>query len=544
MTKRYSMDFLASIFDRRAILAIISGVLIAVSFPNAGLSFTAWIALIPLLIALEGSNRKESLRVGFLCGFSAYSIILYWITIVMTRYGHLPWGVSIPLYFILVMWLSLFYAGATYITRIAETLRIKSAFTLPVAWVALDFARGWLFTGFPWAMLGHSQYRILPLVQIADIFGVYGITALIVLSNVVLYRVLRAVFGATVPYPVKSALILLALLVSTLAYGFYRLNPQTAEHQADPVRIALIQGNIPQDVKWSPEFRDKAMGVHTRISRDAAKEPLDLIVWPESAVPFFFQDDPQQATLIQNLTRELSTSILFGSPAYEIRNGKRTFLNSAYMINQNGETMGRADKLHLVPYGEYVPLGRFFPFINKIVTGIGDFAPGERANTLPVKNSLIATQICYEIIFPELVRQYVNAGARIIVNITNDAWFGKSSAPYQHLSIAAFRTIETRTPLVRAANTGITAFIDQNGHIKTMTSLFTEEYRVVTVTPGNAKSIYLKTGDIAPWFCIAISVGILLYSRKQLPTTGNSAQTITPNAQLNSTKRAQKQATS
>lgn len=511
MPKLFSMDLLLSIFDRRGMLAIASGILIALSFPNTGLSFTAWIALIPLLTALEETTGREAARVGFMCGFSAYTFILYWITIVMTQYGHLPWGVSIPLYFILVAWLSLFYSATTYLARIGEMVGIKTAFTLPIAWVAFDFARSWLLTGFPWAMLGHSQYRILPLIQIADLCGVYSITALIVLSNVVLYRVLRAISGGKIPYPAKSALILLLFFIATLAYGFNRLNPGMAK-QEESVRVALLQGNIPQDVKWSPDFRDRTMAIYTRLSREAAREPLDLIVWPESAVPFFFQDEPEQAQIVRGLAQELSSSLLIGSPAHENRNGIRTFLNSAYMINPKGETIGRADKLHLVPFGEYVPLGRFFPFINKIVTGIGDFAPGEKAVSLPVKNTQVGTQVCYEIIFPELARQYVNAGSRIIVNITNDAWFGNSSAPLQHLSLAAFRTIETRTPLVRAANTGITAFIDQNGHIKTMTGLFTEDYRVVTVTPGTASSVYLKTGDIAPWFCVAISAGIVLFS--------------------------------
>lgn len=505
---------IAAILDRRGLLSITSGILIAISFPNAELSFVAWIALIPLLIALEGSSPKESLRAGFMCGFIAYSVILYWITIVMTQYGHLPWSISIPLYFLLVAWLSFFYAGTTCIARCGELIGIKSAFTLPIAWVALDFVRLWLFSGFPWAMLGHSQYRILPLIQIADLCGVYGITALIVLSNVVLYRVVRAVFGSGVPYPVKSALTLLLFFIATLAYGFISLNPATTAHNNVPLRIALLQGNIPQDVKWSPDFRDKTMAIYTRLSRQAAKEPLDLIVWPESAVPFFFQDEPEQADQVRNLARELAASILLGSPAHESRNGKRTFLNSAYMINPRGETVGRADKLHLVPFGEYVPLGRFLPFISKIVTGIGDFAPGEKAHTLPVKNTQVGTQVCYEVIFPELARSYVNAGARILVNITNDAWFGRSSAPYQHLAIAAFRTVETRTPMVRAANTGITAYIDQNGHIKTMTGLFTEDYRVVSVTPGSGESFYLKYGDLAAWICLAIIAGIMIFAWK------------------------------
>ena len=171
-------------------------------------------------------------------------------------------------------------------------------------------------------MLGHSQFRTLPLIQIADLAGVYGITLLIVLANIVLYRALRAVSGAGVPYPVKSAVVLLLLLIGTLFYGFSRLNePETAHSK--PLRVALIQGNIPQDVKWSPAFREHTVDTYERLTRDASKGGVDLIVWPESAVPFFFQDEPLQAERIRSLAREMNACLLFGSPAHELRNGKK-----------------------------------------------------------------------------------------------------------------------------------------------------------------------------------------------------------------------------
>jgi apolipoprotein N-acyltransferase len=496
-------------FDRRGWLAIASGILIALSFPNPAVSFLAWIALIPLLTALEESSPREAFRVGLTCGVTAYALILYWLNIVFTQYGHLPWSVSVPVYLLLVLWLAMFYGLSTFIARLGELVGIKAAFTLPVAWVAFDFIRSFLFSGFAWAMLGHSQFRTLPLIQIADLAGVYGITLLIVLANIVLHRALRAVSGAGVPYPVKSAVILLILLFGTLFYGFNRLNkPETVDSK--PLRVALIQGNIPQDVKWSPAFREHTVATYERLTRDASRGGVDLIVWPESAVPFFFQDEPLQAERIRNLARETNACLLFGSPAHELRNGRSTFLNSAFMISPQGETVGRADKLHLVPFGEYVPLGSVLTFINKIVVGIGDFAPGERAVTLDTGSTKLGVQVCYEVIFPELARQYVQAGARVLVAITNDAWFGRSSAPYQHLAISAFRAIETRTPLIRAANTGVTAIVDQNGHIRTMTALFVEAYRTGEIQPGSGKSLYLTIGDAPAWFCLLLTAGVAL----------------------------------
>lgn len=495
------------ICDRAGLLAMASGALIALSFPNSGLSFLAWIALIPLLIALEGTSPKTAFRLGLTCGLCAYAGILYWINVVITDYGHLPWAASIVLYLILVAWLALFYGFTTLVARAAEQIGIKTAFSLPVIWVAADLLRSFLMTGAPWAMLGHSQYRTLPLIQIADICGVFGITLLIVLANVVLYRALRAVSGAGVPYPIKSALVLLVLFIATLFYGFSRLNGGT-QAASTPLRVAIVQGNIPQDVKWSPAFQDKTIAIYERLTRDAAKSGVDLVVWPESSVPFFFQDEPQQAARIKRLARELSTSIIIGSPAFEQRNGKRVFLNSAFMISPAGEVIGRSDKIHLVPFGEYVPLGRFLPFISKLVVGIGDFSPGERAVPLAVGQTQIGTMICAEAVFPDIGRAYVNNGARILANITNDAWFGRTSAPYQHLSIATFRAVETRTPMVRAANTGVSAIIDQNGHINSMTGLFTEAFRIGEVSPGSGDSIYLQIGDAAAWLCVFLTAGI------------------------------------
>ncbi|MDD2582133.1 MAG: apolipoprotein N-acyltransferase [Desulfuromonadaceae bacterium] len=509
MSALISFPRLKQLFDRRAWLAVASGILIALSFPNPGLAFLAWIALIPLLIAMEESTPREAFRIGLTCGITAYAGILYWLNIVFTRYGHLPWAVSIPAYLLLVLWLALFYALSTSITRLGELAGIKAAFTLPVAWIAFDFIRSFLFSGFPWAMLGHSQFRTLPLIQIADLAGVYGITLLIVLTNIVLHRALRAVSGAGVPYPVKSAVVVLILLVGTLFYGFNSLN-RAETVSSKPLRIALIQGNIPQDVKWSPAFREQTIDTYVRLTREAAKGGVDLIVWPESAVPFFFQDEPLQAERIRNLARETNACLLFGSPAHELRNGRSTFLNSAFMISPRGETIGRADKLHLVPFGEYVPLGNILTFVNKLVVGIGDFSPGERAVVLDTGSTKLGVQICYEVIFPELARQYVKAGARVLVAITNDAWFGRSSAPYQHLAISVFRAIETRTPLIRAANTGVTAIVDQNGHISTMTSLFVEAYRTGEIQPGSGTSLYLTIGDDPAWLCVLLTAGVAL----------------------------------
>lgn len=494
---------------RSAVLALLSGLLIALSFPKTDLSFLAWVALIPLLIALEGQTPRSAFRLGLLCGTTAYAGLLYWVIIVMTDYGHLPLYASIPLWLLLSGWLALFYGLTTWSTVLGKQLGIKSVLLMPLAWVGADYLRSYLLTGFPWTMLGHSQYRLLPLIQAADITGVYGITALIVLANVVFYRIIRALSGSEIPYPAKSAVILVLALASTFGYGFIRLNSPPASKT--PLNVALIQGNIDQAVKWSPAFREATLDIYSTLSRQAASQQHpDLIVWPESAAPFFFQENSPASDQIRSLARELKTNLLFGSPAAEFRDGNYTSLNSAFLLDPNGNETGRSDKMHLVPFGEYVPLARLMPFVHKLVHGIGDFGPGLEVKPLMAGNVPLGVLVCYEAIFPELARAQVNKGSRVLVNITNDAWFGRSSAPYQHLSMTAFRAVETRTPLIRAANTGITSIIDQNGHIRGMTSLFKEAVMVGEVYPGSAHSIYLRVGDLFAQGCLGLTVGILL----------------------------------
>lgn len=507
---------LTSGFVRPLFLSSVSGLLITLSFPKADLSFLAWVALIPLLIALEGQSPRTAFKLGLLCGSVAYAGLLYWVIIVMTEYGHLPLFAGIPLWLLLSGCLALFYGLACWVTAVGGQSGIKSALMLPLAWVAADYLRSFLLTGFPWTMLGHSQYRLLPLIQIADITGVFGITALIVLANVVLYRILRALSGASIPYPAKSAVILVLALAGTLGYGFLRLN--TPLPATLPLKVALIQGNIDQSVKWSPAFREATLDIYTNLSRQAvARRQPDLVVWPESAAPFFFQENSPASDRIRNLARELKTHLLFGSPAVELRNNRPANLNSAFLLGPDGNERGRSDKVHLVPFGEYVPMARLLPFVSKLVHGIGDFVPGREVRPLHAGTTPLGVLVCYEAIFPELARAHVNAGSRVLVNITNDAWFGRSSAPWQHLSMAAFRAVETRTPLVRAANTGITSLIDQNGHIKGMTSLFKEAVMVGEVRPGTANALYLSIGDLFAQAAVALLAVLLIRRRKPAP---------------------------
>jgi apolipoprotein N-acyltransferase len=235
------------------------------------------------------------------------------------------------------------------------------------------------------------------------------------------------------------------------------------------------------------------------LSLAAAREfTPELIIWPESATPFYYQDQSPLGAEVRQVAIRSQAALLFGSPAYEKRDdGRWHFLNSAFLLDAKGETLGRGDKVHLVPFGEYVPLKKILPFVNKLVEGIGDFSPGI-IRPMRLGEHRIGLLVCYEGIFPELARAYVNQGSDLLVNVTNDAWYGYSSAPYQHLSMARFRAIENRIWLVRAANTGISAFIDPSGRIGGATPIFVTLSTTAKVGLGSRPTLYRSIGDALP----------------------------------------------
>ncbi|BDV42523.1 apolipoprotein N-acyltransferase [Geotalea uraniireducens] len=513
--QRFRMPDFSAVPRRDYLLAAIAGGLLALSFPSPGFSAFAWVAFVPLLLACGKKTPRQAFRLGLVTGLVGYGGILYWINIVVTLYGKLSWPISLSLYAMLVTYLALYPAAIAWLVRAGEERGISLLVSFPVLWVGLEYLRAFVLTGFPWASLGYSQYRTLPLIQIADITGVYGLSFLIALTNVVIYRIIRGFAGRErPPYPLKSAALLVVLLVATVAYGFNRLNrPETGT----PFRVALIQGDIDQNLKWDPAFQEATVAIYERLSRQAcATGPTDLLVWPESAAPFYFQDDEKYAARIRNLARELKTCAVIGSPAYIRADGATKYLNSAFLLSPWGDVLGRSDKIHLVPFGEYVPMAKLLPFVNKMVAGIGDFSPGAKVASLETGKGPIGILICFEGIFPELSRAYVRAGSRLLVNITNDAWFGRSSAPYQHLSMTVFRAVENRVPLVRAANTGITAIVDTKGHIRGMTHIFEEAVLTGEVKLGTDRTFYTRHGDWFAGLCLAASgVVALLAFRKR-----------------------------
>lgn len=488
---------------RSPALAVISGLLLAASFPSLGYSFLSWFAFVPFLLALRGRSVREGFLLSFLFGLVFFCSTVYWVTDSIHIYGPLPLLPASLITLLLCVILALFIApfGAAVVHVRAE--RPDIAFlAAPVLWVTLELARTHLFSGFPWALAGYSQYRTLPVIQVADLAGVYGISFVIVLVNTAVAELIsdRKRF---VPLLIASV-----VLLAVLVYGHHRL---TRGPESGGITVTVVQGNIEQSKKWDPAYQSEVIATYQRLTLKALEQKPDLVIWPETATPFYFggigNKDIKMTKDLQQFVRAMNTQLLTGSPTMETKGGRIVALrNSAFLLDREGGTSAVYHKMHLVPYGEYVPMKKVLFFVEKVVQGIGDFIPGTGYTVMKVRllsggAVAIGTVICYEIIFPDLVRRFVNNGATVMTTITNDAWFGRTGAPAQHFSMAVFRAVENRVPIARAANTGISGFIDAQGRILETSDIFTEAGLTRTLAPGSGRSFYTRYGDVFAWLC-------------------------------------------
>jgi len=495
-------------------LALISGILLVLGFPPFDFYPLMWIAIVPLLISLWDKTMKSSFFLGTLTGFVYFAGTIYWVFNSIYFYGHVPAVLSLFLLIGLCLYLGS-YIGifSVFFNFISRRSRFPALFLVPIIWVTLEFLRTYALTGFPWSVLGYSQYKFLTLIQISDITGVYGVSFLVAALN-------GAIFDVVVQWPKRLSrmplfdrwpvtvglLILTLIIAASLLYGIQKLK---TNEEGQNIRASVIQGNFEQEKKWDIKFNRQIIDTYKRLSIKASTDFPDLIVWPESAIPFVFGYDEPLTDEIIEFQKTLDSYLLFGGVIIrDIKDNKYQLSNSAILMSPEGEVLSIYDKIHLVPYGEYVPLRRFFPFVEKLAVGIGDFRPGNEYTVMDIPSAKISNFICYEIIFPGLVRKFANRGANLFVTITNDAWFGRTSAPYQHFSMAVFRAVENRVPVLRAANTGISGFIDAKGRIIKKSDIFVEAVLTENLTIGSfEKSFYTKYGDLFTFLCI---IGFIL----------------------------------
>jgi apolipoprotein N-acyltransferase len=460
-------------------------------------------------VSLHGATGWRAARLGYVTGAVSAVGLLYWTAFVVFQYGG-----GIPRVVAVLITLALCFAFAVFplllgwgTGRLVAAFGARGLLGVPFLWVATELLRVHTFFEFPWCLLGYSQQPFLPVIQIASVTAVYGVSFVVVASSALL------AIAILEPRARRRSLVgWLALQALVWGGGAFLLSRPIPE--AGRITVGLVQGGIRQEDKWLPENAWSNVGRHIELTREAARRGARLVVWPESAVPFLYDEEPALAERLQQLVRRDSLFLYFGNDDRELSPPPhgRIFVG-AKLLDPNGDVTARYRKMHLVPFGEYVPLQWLFTLggrvVAKVVQEVSDFSPGSDPVTGDVEGHRIGGYICYEAIFPDLVRRFPARGAELLVNITNDAWYGTTSAPYQHLAMAAFRAVENRRYMVRAANTGITAVVDPWGRIQEPTQLFGRAVLVREVPFVAETSFYTRHGDLFAQACTALALALL-----------------------------------
>jgi apolipoprotein N-acyltransferase len=500
---------------RRTLLALVSSALFVAAFPPLSLGPLALVALAPLLLALDGARRPFLL--GWLAGWAAFTGVVWWVYYAMAHFGGIPPFVAVPLMLLLTALMALFWGlfGWAY-ARLRRTLpRLPALAAVPVLWTTSEYLRAKLpDLEFPWAILGSALSRQLALIQVADLGGVWATTFVAALVSAGCAGFVRRPRGRGWDAGTRPLAAALVALAACAAYGWLRL---AAPPPAGSVRVAVVQGNVPQDVKWDRRFREETFRVHEELTRAAARGGADLISWSESATAFVYQREPEYQRRLADLARETGAPLLFGSPAFEQSGGKSSLRNRAYLLGADGEVAGWQDKQQLVPFGEFVPFGPLLFFARPLVQAVGSFEPGEGPRLLGGPEGRFGVLVCYEVIFPDLVRRFAAAGASFLVNITNDAWYERSAASAQQFAHLAFRAVENRRPIARAANTGISGFVDANGRVISASPLFVRGQWAAELPLATGTTLYTRWGDWLPKLCTGCAIALLVVSRVRAP---------------------------
>ncbi|MFN8544206.1 MAG: apolipoprotein N-acyltransferase [Candidatus Binatia bacterium] len=493
----------------RAALAIATGLALVAAFPSLEIAPLAWVGLVPLLVAIRGLRPRAAFAVGWLAGLVFWTGSVYWIVYTVSRYTTVPLPAAVGLLLLVASVLGCYLGAFAAGMRWFATRGLPAVWLAAPLWVALEWLRGWFFIGFPWGPLGASQYRHHDLVQMAEVTGVWGVSAVLVLFNAVAAAVLQR-RGEGVRRLMPALLVLTVLMLGLPLAGHWRASMLRRQPAAGSLRVTVVQGNVEQEHKWDPAFQDETLERYQRLTRESLAAKPDLIVWPETAAPFFFQEPGPRREAVLDLARTIGVPLLFGSPAaaHDAR-GEFKQTNRAYLLSPQGREVGVYDKMQLVPFGEYVPFARALFFVGRVVEAVGDILPGLVPTVFRLNDARFGTLICYEGIFPAATREFAARGADFLVNISNDAWYGRSAAPYQLLAQVSLRAVENRVPIVRAANTGISAIIDADGRIRWQGPLFEALAYTAEITWPGVRTVYGRWGDWFPRACL-LAVGIAL----------------------------------
>ena len=484
------------------LFAIISGLLVAFSFPfklesleflNGGI--IAWFALIPLFFAIRNEGTRKTFLLTFISSLTWYSISLFWIYNAMHNFGHMTefasFSVTIFLALVVSVSISIFVTLGRFT---AKRIPGGNILWIPLFWTFAELARNYVPAGgFPWANMAMSQWKHLSVIQISSITGVYGVIFLIILVNVYFSETIHnLIYKHKIQR--RLTIIMIAIILAVLSFGYSRLNTPFIEEN-NAILIGAIQPNIPQDIKWKRSKKALAFDIYKTQTQMLADADASIIVWPESSLQLVIPE-----TKIR--VNELNNFAPFGSVVVTglLETSGKTAYNSVFAVDDKGFITGKYKKTHLVPFGEYVPYRNILFFIDKIVEPPEDFIAGKSWEPIFTNSALIGPLVCYEDVFPEVSRKLVKNGAQILINVTNDGWYGLTSAAHQHLALSIFRSVETNRYLVRSANTGVSAIISPRGNIITQTPLFESAVIMGPVFPLNNETFFVKYGN---WFPIA-----------------------------------------
>ncbi len=489
--------------------------MLALSFPRANIAGLAWIAPGLILFAARGGS---SFRLGYLAGLVHYLVSLSWLLHIPVKFYPILGWVALAAYLAIypAMWVWLCQKTRNDSSWIG---RLGHALFCAAAWVAMEMIVARMFSGFPWNLLGASQYRMLPLIQIASWAGVYGVAFLVVWFSTSLLNAADAALRAPGAKHLWLREIFIPMLVVAIVYG---LGLRTIRLSATPertVKMALIQPSIPQTMIWNPADSDARFEELLKLSTAAVTNKPGVMIWPEAAVPKMVRDDRATQLAISDLARTNHIWIIIGSDDFDFRGTNAIFFNSSFLVSPEGKFVSTYRKRRLVIFGEYVPLLDWLPFIKYLTPITGGFTAGEEPVTfeLGTNGPRTSVLICFEDTFPHYAREHATNDLDFLVNITNDGWFGESSAQWQQAACAAFRSVENGLPLVRCANNGITCWIDEHGAMRDVgfdnpKDVYRAGVKLVNVPFGIARqrTFYNRHGDVFGWACVLIVTGTIL----------------------------------
>lgn len=487
-------------------LILSASFLFSAAFPPLPLGFLAYFFLFPLLIALEEASPRRGFKLAYFFGLISNFLLLYWMAW-QFFYGE-TWVLpgSIGALFILAIYPGVW--GWLY-CLIKKKFGNLALILAPFLWVSLEWVRSLWEIGFPWLDIGYTQTNYLSLIQFASLTGISGVSLWVIFLNILFYLLVE--YRKNLFTIISVSILIVLLILVPYLYGKRALSEPVSSAK---IRVALIQGNIDMNVKWNPKYLHHSLETFYTLSQKAATENPELVIWPETSAPCYLTYEPFYFEWVKNLSDSLNIPIVLGTDDYQtIEKNQYVFYNSVFYFQPQQGLADKYYKMQLVPFAEKLPLSGKMRMLNKIQLGQANFSSGENYTLFDSPKGKFATLVCFEIVFPDLVRKFVQKNAGFIVNITNDSWFGKTVGPYQHASMSIMRAIENRVSIARCANSGISMLVDPYGRIIEKTALFQQMNLIGEIPLRNKETFYTRKGNITAIVSFFLSLVFLVLAK-------------------------------